>query len=139
MDKITLLRFVGDGTSLGANSTALEGEVGGSINESINKAVDIALQAAVVNTIHEGARKGHWAFQDEKAEVKVPALVEKPATISIAGEVPAPKEKQNELVQTQTKTQDAAKATSAPQQSNSGKSIEGNKEKSIWSRLQFWK
>jgi len=139
MDKITLLRFVGDGTSLGANSTALEGEVGGSINESINKAVDIALQAAVVNTIHEGARKGHWAFQDEKAEAKMSAPVEKPVTISIAGDVPAPKEKQNELVQTQTKTQDAAEATSAPQQSDSGKSIEGSKEKSIWTRLQFWK
>jgi len=63
MDKMTLLRFVGDGTTVGANGTALEGEIGGSINESINKAIDVAVQAAVINTIQEGARKGHWAFK----------------------------------------------------------------------------
>jgi len=66
MDKVTLLRFIDDGTPLGANARALEGEMGGSINESINKAVDVAVQAAVVNTIKEGARKGHWAFVEEK-------------------------------------------------------------------------
>ena len=65
MDKVTLLRFIGDGTALGANATALEGEVGGSINESINKAVDLAIQAAVVSTIHEGVRKGHWSYKEE--------------------------------------------------------------------------
>jgi len=63
MDKLTLLRFVDDGTQFGAGANALEGEVGGSINESINKAIDVAVQAAVVNTINEGARKGHWAFK----------------------------------------------------------------------------
>jgi len=61
MDKVTLLRFVNDGTN------SVEGEVGGSINESINKAIDVAVQAAVVNTIQEGARKGHWAFKEEKS------------------------------------------------------------------------
>jgi len=65
MDKLTLLRFVGDGTTLGANAVALEGETGGSINESINKAIDVAVQAAVVKTIQEGARKGHWTFRVE--------------------------------------------------------------------------
>lgn len=65
MDKVTLLRFIGDGTSLGANATALEGEIGGSINESINKAIDIAVQAAVVNTIQEGERKGVWQYKKE--------------------------------------------------------------------------
>lgn len=60
MDKLTLLRFVNDGTN------SIEGEVGGSVNESINKAIDVALQAALVNTITEGARKGHWAFKEEK-------------------------------------------------------------------------
>lgn len=70
MDKVTLLRFVDDGSTYGANANALEGEIGGSINESINKAIDIAVQAAVVSTINEGARKGHWAFKDEsKKEV----------------------------------------------------------------------
>ena len=61
MDKVTLMRFVNDGTS------SVEGEVGGSINESINKAIDVAVQAAVVNTIQEGARKGHWSFKEEKS------------------------------------------------------------------------
>ena len=74
MDKITLLRFIDDGTSNGANANALEGEVGGSINESINKAIDVAVQAAVVNTIKEGARKGHWSFQETKPVVSMPAL-----------------------------------------------------------------
>jgi curli production assembly/transport component CsgG len=65
MDKLTLLRFVDDGTALGANALALEGEIGGSINESINKAIDVAVQAAVVNTIQEGSRKGIWAYKQE--------------------------------------------------------------------------
>jgi len=67
MDKLTLLRFVGDGTALGANATALEGEIGGSVNESINKAIDVAVQAAVVNTIQEGSRKGIWSYRQEIA------------------------------------------------------------------------
>lgn len=57
MDKLTVMRFVNDGTN------AVEGELGGSINESINKATSLAIQAAVVDTIREGARKGHWAFK----------------------------------------------------------------------------
>lgn len=65
MDKVTVLRFVDDGSQYGAGANALEGEVGGSINESINKAIDVAVQAAVVNTINEGARKGHWSFKQE--------------------------------------------------------------------------
>lgn len=71
MDKLTVLRFVDDGSQFGAGANALEGEVGGSINESINKAIDVAVQAAVVNTINEGARKGHWSFKQEpKQETK---------------------------------------------------------------------
>lgn len=70
MDKVTLLRFIGDGTSLGANATALEGEVGGSVNESINKAIDVAVQAAVVNTIQEGEKKGIWQYKKETPVIK---------------------------------------------------------------------
>ena len=65
-DSITVLRFIGDGTDLGAKATSIEGDFGGSINESINKAIDIAVQAAVINTIQEGARKGHWSFKEEE-------------------------------------------------------------------------
>ena len=59
MDKFTVLRFINDGTN------SLESEIGGSINESINRATSVAVQAAVVDTIREGARKGHWAFKQE--------------------------------------------------------------------------
>ena len=95
MDKITLLRFVGDGTTLGANANALEGEIGGSINESINKAIDVAVQAAVIQTINEGARKGHWSFKEEK----------------------------NELVQTQTPAQRAPEVAPAPLQPSNTESV----------------
>lgn len=59
MDKVNMLKFIQSG------ETAVEGEIGGSINESINKATSLAIQAAVVETIKEGARKGHWAFKPE--------------------------------------------------------------------------
>jgi len=59
MDKVSAMRFISDGTQ------AVEGELGGSINESINKATSLAIQAAVVETIREGARKGHWGFKVE--------------------------------------------------------------------------
>jgi curli production assembly/transport component CsgG len=60
MDKFTVLRFINDGTN------SLESEIGGSINESINRATSAAIQAAVVDTIREGARKGHWNFKEVK-------------------------------------------------------------------------
>jgi len=73
MDKLTLLRFVDDGTAMGANALALEGEIGGSINESINKAIDVAVQAAVVSTIQEGSRKGIWSYKQEIVHHPEPA------------------------------------------------------------------
>jgi curli production assembly/transport component CsgG len=107
MDKITLLRFVGDGTSLGANANALEGEIGGSINESINRAIDVAVQAAVVQTINEGARKGHWAFKSNKVSAPVAAIPMIPA--------PIVEEKKDVVVQTQTPQAPApAKESPAP-------------------------
>ena len=76
MDKLTVLRFIDDPTNTltGAGALSIEGELGGSINESINKAVSVALDAAVVNTIKEGVRKGHWAFKDTQAVVAGPGL-----------------------------------------------------------------
>ena len=125
MDKITLLRFVGDGTSLGANANALEGEIGGSINESINKAIDIAVQAAVIQTINEGARKGHWAFKSNKVS----------APVAVIPMIPAPivEEKKDVVVQTQTPQTPAPAKESpapAPQQPDGGKASEGNKAES---------
>jgi curli production assembly/transport component CsgG len=110
MDKLTLLRFVDDGTQYGAGANALEGEVGGSINESINRAIDVAVQAAVVNTINEGARKGHWAFKSNK--VSAPVAVIPTIEAPIPNIVPAPvvEEKKDVVVQSQAhpKTQTEA-------------------------------
>jgi curli production assembly/transport component CsgG len=114
MDKVTLLRFVGDGTTLGANANALEGEVGGSINESINKAIDVAVQAAVIQTINEGARKGHWAFKSNKVSAPVAVIPTIPApTVAPA---PAVEEKKDELVQPQTKSETKTETVSSTSQ-----------------------
>lgn len=64
MDKFGVLKFVDSGTS------SIEAETGASINESINKATALAIQAAVVDTIREGARKGHWGFKEEVKNVE---------------------------------------------------------------------
>lgn len=93
MDKLTVLRFIDDPTNslTGTNALGLEGEFGGSINESINKAIDTAVQAAVLTTIKEGARKGVWAFQEERPVVQMPPMpahIENPVTISKSGDVP---------------------------------------------------
>jgi curli production assembly/transport component CsgG len=115
MDKMTLLRFVGDGTALGANATALEGEIGGSINESINKAIDIAVQAAVIQTINEGARKGHWAFKPEGAVVSThpePAILPKETKVEEKKEEVKVEEKKDVVVQPQTKSE--TKTETAP-------------------------
>lgn len=101
MDKMTLLRFVDDGTPFGAGANALEGELGGSINESINRAIDVAVQAAVVNTINEGARKGHWAFKNDTViSMPVPAIPINPTeVVKIIKD-----EKKDELVQPKAET-----------------------------------
>jgi curli biogenesis system outer membrane secretion channel CsgG len=130
MDKMTLLRFVDDGTQFGAGANALEGELGGSINESINRAIDVAVQAAVVNTINEGARKGHWAFKsDTVTSMPVPAIPIPPTeVVKIIKE-----EKKDVVVQTQTpKTPTPIQESSAaaPQQPDGGKAPEGNKTES---------
>jgi integrase len=130
----------------------------------LDKAKDHRLSAFFILACHTGARRGEllalrWSdFDSAKQTISISKtrgmaggqifenspktkrgnrIVE--ITSDTVSALLAHKEKQDELVQTQTKTQDAAKATSAPQQSDSGKSIEGSKEKSIWGKLQFWK
>lgn len=66
MDKLGVLKFIQ------AGEQAVEAETGASINESINKATSMAIQAAVVATINEGARKGHWSF---KPDIIIPTPV----------------------------------------------------------------
>ena len=111
MDKLTVLRFIDDPSNIktGTNALGIEGEFGGSINESINKAIDTAVQAAVLTTIKEGARKGVWAFQEDRPVVQMPPLpqhIEKPETISKSEEAvvlakPLVEEKKDVVVQPQ--------------------------------------
>jgi curli production assembly/transport component CsgG len=75
VDKFGVLKFVDNG------QTGIEGEIGGSVNESINRATSMAVQAAVIGTIREGARKGHWAFREGPSNVErtshaIPAKIE---------------------------------------------------------------
>lgn len=56
MDKLGVLRFVEAGTK------AIEAEVGMGVNESGNRATSMAIQAAVVEMIREGQRKGFWDY-----------------------------------------------------------------------------
>lgn len=77
MDKFGVLKFVSEGEK------AIEAEIGASINESINKATSLAIQAAVVNTIKEGARKGHWSYREDRpvpltVPVELPKVEVKP-------------------------------------------------------------
>jgi curli production assembly/transport component CsgG len=60
-DKVSALKFVSDGEN------AVEAEIGATINESINIATSKAVEAAVVETIREGARKGHWSFKADES------------------------------------------------------------------------
>lgn len=67
MDKANMLKFYSGGEQ------SVEAELGASINESINRATSLAIQAAVIETIKEGARKGHWAFKEEQPMVLLPS------------------------------------------------------------------
>jgi curli production assembly/transport component CsgG len=56
MDKLGVLKFFEEGT------LAVEAETGMGINESSNRATSMAIQAAVVEMIREGERKGFWEY-----------------------------------------------------------------------------
>ena len=69
----------------------------------------MAIQAAVIDTIREGARKGHWNFKKE--------------------------EKKNELVQEKASPKDTPKITTAPSKPDNGKDIKGNEIRSFWNKV----
>ena len=62
MDKLGVLRFVEAGTK------SIEAEVGMGVNESANRATNMAIQAAVVEMIREGQRKGFWEYDPKSVE-----------------------------------------------------------------------
>lgn len=95
-DSITALKFFDTGTH------AFEGEAGITINEPGTYAVKAATEAAVVELIKEGQRKGVWDFKEEKT---------------------------NELVQPQTTFERTLEpATPIPVQSGNGKDTGREKE-----------
>jgi len=100
MDKLGVLRFYDAGTK------ALELETGSATNESMNKAVQLAIHAAVIEMIQEGARKGHWAF--------------KPTPVAKT------EEKKDELVQKNAPTAPAAKAETLSPKSSESKDAGGD-------------
>ena len=81
-DSVTALKFFDAGTK------AFEGELGMTINEPGTYAVKSATEAAVVELIKEGQRKGVWSFKEEKSNVVVPSQTsEAPAPAAVP---PAP-------------------------------------------------
>ena len=71
-DSVTALKFFDTGTK------AFEAETGMTINEPGTYAVKSAIEAAVVELIKEGQRKGTWDFKKDVAEVPKEESVEKP-------------------------------------------------------------
>ena len=108
-DKMGVLRFYDSGTK------SLELETGSATNESMNKAVQLAIHAAVIEIINDGAKKGHWSFkQENQAQAPQSAPVIKA------------EEKRNELVQTNTPPQTAPEAVPATSQSVDRKTDTGS-------------
>lgn len=46
-----------------AGTKTFEGEVGYTINESVNLATQRAIEAAVLEMVREGVKKGYWSFE----------------------------------------------------------------------------
>ena len=129
MDKFGVLKFYDSGTQ------ALEAETGVSVNESINKATNLAIQAAVVATINEGARKGHWAFKNETPSTPAPAIV-LPSAEAVKKAIK--EEKKDELVQTPSAKESAPSpaATPAPVQPSIGTDNGRNQAESKTSKVE---
>jgi curli production assembly/transport component CsgG len=114
MDKAGVLRFYDAGTQ------SLELETGSATNESMNKAVQLAIHAAVIELINDGARKGHWSFKAEVAEK--PA--DRPQAVNPV--VVKPEEKRDELVQKDSAPK-AAEPPAAPQPKPDEPKVDGAK------------
>ncbi len=117
-DKLGVLRFYDAGTK------ALELETGSATNESMNKAVQLAIHAAVIEMINEGARKGHWAFKSNpitQIPKSDPVVKPDPTVIS--------KEKTNELVQKDSAPKTTTESTPPSQQSDERKAAGGEQPK----------
>lgn len=98
---------------------AFEAEIGATINEPGTYAVKSAVEAAVVELIKEGSKKGIWSF-------KYPAVAEKRYLIGGGGFAPKPEEKKDELVQKKTEDQRRPEISQTQEeQSNARQDSEG--------------
>lgn len=79
-DRLDMFRFVDLGTE------AQEAELGTATNEPVNQAIRKAVHGAVVETIKQGAEKGHWEFLTD-----TPAVVEQEPAQSVTEEGENPK------------------------------------------------
>ena len=62
MDKLGVLKFYDAGTN------SVEAEIGRGFNESVNRATNMAVQAAVVQLIRAGEKKGFWEYDPVSAQ-----------------------------------------------------------------------
>ena len=85
-DSVAVLKFLNDGTQ------AFEAEAGLTINEPGTLAIKATIEAAVVELIKEGERRGVWDYKKEV--VKVPVI---PAAIPEKKEEPKVEEKKPEV------------------------------------------
>ena len=90
---------------------AFEFDSSQTFNEPGNYALRSAIETAITELIKKGERQNLWKF----------------------------KEASNELVQEKTSAKGTPEAAPPSSQPNIGKRDEGSKEKSGWSRIQFWK
>jgi curli production assembly/transport component CsgG len=81
-DSLAVLKFVKDGTQ------AFELEAGLTINEPGTQAVKAAVEAAVVELIKEGEKKGIWDFKVDVIERPVEVTSPQPVVVSKPGESP---------------------------------------------------
>jgi curli production assembly/transport component CsgG len=81
-DSLAVLKFVKDGTQ------AFELEAGLTINEPGTQAVKAAVEAAVVELIKEGEKKGIWDFKVDVIERPVEVTSPQPMVVSKPGESP---------------------------------------------------
>lgn len=116
MDKAGVLRFYDSGTR------SLELETGSATNESMNKAVQLAIHAAVIELIQDGARKGHWAYKSEQADKPT----DRPQAVN--PNAAKQEEKRDELVQNETTPKAAEPPASPTPKSDDGKVDGGNQK-----------
>ena len=62
MDKLGVLKFYDAGTN------SVEAEIGRGVNESVNRATNMAVQAAVIQLVREGEKKGFWEYDPASAQ-----------------------------------------------------------------------